>query len=228
MKFVKLKKMALTLLLGFAAAPFALGQVQDFSAVDAQKVKEVLLQDLQKQGIDKQPEVQAAVKAAQDAVLLRAWEQQTLKANPVTPALRDEAYKDFLNLLGSSEYRLHHITLADQEQAKALIQRLQSGLGWDKVELAVPGKPDAKLAANKTDWVNMAAVMPEYREAIKLLKPGQVYPTPVRTNAGWHVLGLIETRALKAPAADQIKGTLDGIAQQKIVQEKIKSLLSRK
>lgn len=228
MKSVKFSAWAAALILGGAMLQSAQAQGQDLSAVDPQKIKEVILQDAQKQGVDKQAEVQTALKAAQETILMRAWEQHIIKVNQVTQAQRDEAYKDYLSLLGNSEYRLNHITLADADQAKQVIQRLQGGLAWEKVEMSTPGKPEIKITANKTDWVNMAALMPEFREAIKLLKPGQVYPTAIRSNTGWHVLGLMEMRGLKAPPADQVRGILDNLAQQKIVQDKIRALLPRK
>jgi len=227
MKRFHLPKITVLALWACMALPTAFAQSQDPSAFDGLKVKDAILQDVQKQGFDKQAEVQAALKAAQETVLLRAWEQLTLKANPVTSAQRDAAYKDLLNMLGKNEYRMYHLTLADQEQAKGLIQRLQSGLAWDKVELTAPGNPEAKVTATKTDWVNLAVVMPEFREAVKLLKPGQVYPTPVKSNAGWHVLGLVETRDIKAPSAEQVKSNLEKMAEKKIIRDKVLSLINR-
>jgi hypothetical protein len=55
-----------------------------------------------------------------------------------------------------------------------------------------------------------------------------VYPTAIKSNSGWQILGLMEMRPLKPPSADQIKEALDNIAKKKIVQDKIKSLLSSK
>jgi len=228
MKLLKFSKLAVALVLGGTLGQFALAQVKDFSGVDPQKIKELILQDAEKQGVEKQSEVQVALKVAKEAVLMRAWEQYILKTNTVTQPQRDEAYKDFLNLLGNNEYRIHHITLPDAEQANMVIQRLQAGQSWDKLEVAVPGKSDIKITANKSDWVNVVSLLPEYREAIKLLKPGQVYPTAIRSNSGWHILGLMEMRPLKQPSSDQIKEALDNMAKKKIVQDKIKSLLPSK
>ena len=228
MKFLKFSQAAVTLVLGATLGQFASAQGQDFFGVDPQKIKEVILQDAKKQGVEKQADVQVALKSAQETVLMRAWEQHILKTNTITQAQRDEAYKDFLNLLGNNEYRINHVTLADPELANMVIQRLQSGQSWDKLEVAVRGKSDIKITANTSDWINIVSLLPEYREAIKLLKPGQVYPTAIRSNSGWHILGLMETRALKPPPADQIKEALDNLAKKKMVQDKIKSLLPRK
>jgi peptidyl-prolyl cis-trans isomerase C len=228
MKILKLVQVTACLMVGSLLSQLVQAQGQDFPGVDPQKIKEVILQDVQKQGIEKQSEVQAALKVAQETVLLRAWEQQILKTNTITQVQKDEAYKDLLNLLGNNEYRIHHVALPDADQANLVIQRLQGGLSWDQLQAAMSGRSDVKITVNKSDWVNIVSVLPEYREAIKLLKPGQVYPTAIKSNSGWHVLGLIEMRPLQPPAPDQIKEVLDNLAKKKIVQEKIKSLLPRK
>ena len=227
MYFRKISTVLLSALCGLGFSVGALAQNLDLADLDSQKVKDAVLQDARKQSLEKQPDVQAALKAVQDSVMLRAWEQQLLKNNPITQAQRDAAYKEYLAMLGANEYRINHINPADADQAQALIARLQGGLSWDKVEVNSPTNPETKITADNTDWVNLAAVPAEFREAIKLLKPGQVYPTPIRNNNGWHVLGLSETRPLKAPTMDQVKAAVDKLAERKLVKDKIVSLLPR-
>ncbi len=217
----------LVALLGFGISAGALAQNLDIADLDSQKVKDVVLQDARKQALEKLPDVQAALKVVQDSVMLRAWEQQLLKNSPITQAQRDAAYKEYLAMLGSNEYRINHINPPDADQSQALIARLQGGLAWDKVEVNSPANPETKIKADKTDWVNLAAVPAEFREAIKLLKPGQVYPTPIKNNNGWHILGLSEIRALKAPPLDQVKAAVDKMAERKLVKDKILSLMPR-
>ena len=117
--------------------------------------------------------------------------------------------------------------MADAENAQILTQRLQAGLAWDKVELKSSANSEVKITAQKSDWINQATAPPAFREAIKLLKPGQVYPTPIKTTAGWHVLGLAETRVLKPPALEQVKAAVDKIAERKIVKDRFMSLIPR-
>ena len=227
MKQVKSKKIYWLALLAMVSLRAIAADTPNITEVDNLKAKEAILQDVQKQNLDKKPEVLAAVKLVQESVWIRAWEQHILKSNPISQAQREAAFKVYLNQLGSSEYRLYHISPADPEQAQILIQRLQSGLAWEKVELKAAANSDAKIVPSKTEWVNVAMIQPEFREAIKMLKPGQVYPTPVKSTAGWHVLGLIETRALKPPTIDQVKNAVDKLAERKLTEDKMLSLLTR-
>jgi peptidyl-prolyl cis-trans isomerase C len=64
----------------------------------------------------------------------------------------------------------------------------------------------------------------EFRGAVKLLKPGQVYPTLIKNGTGWHVLGLGEIRPIKPPALDQIKTDIEKLAERKIVKDKLMSI----
>ncbi len=218
-------KVLLSALWGFGFTMGATAQNLDITDLDSQKVKDAVLLDARKQGLEKQPDVQAALKLVQDSVLLRAWEQQLLKNNPITQTQRDAAYKEYLVLLGSSEYRINHINPPDADQAQTLIARLQGGLAWDKVEITSSTNAATKIKADKTDWVNLAAVPLEFREAIKLLKPGQVYPTPIKNANGWHIVGLSETRPLKAPTLEQAKAAVDKLAERKMVKDKLLALV---
>jgi peptidyl-prolyl cis-trans isomerase C len=157
-------------------------------------------------------------------VLIRAWEQQVLKVNPVTQSLRESVYQEYLSQLGNHEYRVFYVTFVDSEPAQVLIQRLQAGLPWEKVELDSPANPKLKVGPNRTDWINLSAMPAEFRGAVKLLKPGQVYPTAIKNGTGWHVLGLGEIRPIKPPALDQIKTDIEKLAERKIVKDKLMSI----
>lgn len=217
----------LTALGACAVALGAMAQPLALPAGDAKKIKDAILQDVQKQQIDKQPEVQNAIRTAQEALLIRAWERQTLKTHPVTPAHREAAYKELLAQLGNQEYRLYHITLAEQAQASALIQRLQAGLSWNQVEIPATAQGQPPLKPSITNWVNTTMVQPEYREVLKLLKSGQVYPTPIKSATGWHVVGLVETRDLATPTLEQLKGPVDQLAERKAISDRLTTLIQR-
>lgn len=151
-----------------------------------------------------------------------------MKNHPVTAAHREAAYKEILQQLGDKEYRFYYVTLRDQAPATALIARLQAGLSWEKVEVPLPGQANQVAKPSITDWANASMVLPEFRGAIKLLKPGQVYPTPIKAEAGWHVLGLVETRDLKAPTPEQLKNPVEKLAERKLLNEKLLQLIQKR
>lgn len=196
--------------------------------VDPQKLKAAILQDVRQQGLDKSQQVKAAVQTAQEAVLVKTWEQVTLKSNPVTPAQRDDAYRELLALLGSNEYRFQYVVAKEQALAQAVLEAMRTNPAWDQIDYKAIAKTDPNLRVQKTDWVNMTMLMGEFRPVVKTLKVGEVHAVPVQAQNLWHVIGLLETRPLNPPAYEQIKTNVEKLAEQKVLGEKIKSLLQAK
>jgi parvulin-like peptidyl-prolyl isomerase len=60
------------------------------------------------------------------------------------------------------------------------------------------------------------------------MKIGEVNLNPVKAQDSWHIIGLLETRPLISPAYDQIKQNVEKLAEQKVIGEKMKSLLNKK
>lgn len=196
--------------------------------VDAKKLKTLILQDVRQQGLDKLAEVQAAVQTAQEAIWVKAWEQSALKAKPITQEQKDAAYKELVNLLGTTEYRFLHVVVKNQDHAKTIIDSMRSNATWDQIDFKSLVNADPNLKLQKTDWVNMTMLMPEFRPIVKGMKVGEVNANPVKAQDGWHVIGLTETRPLISPTYDQIKQNVEKLAEQKVIGEKIKNLLSKK
>jgi peptidyl-prolyl cis-trans isomerase C len=196
--------------------------------VDANKLKNLILQDVRQQGLDKSADVRKAVQTAQEAIWVKAWEQSALKSHPVTQPQRDAAYSELIALLGTTEYRFLHVAAKTQDQAKVVIENMRLNTAWDQLDFKGLGTGDSGLKTQKTDWVNMTMLMPEFRPIVKNLKVGETNATPVKAQDLWHVIGLLETRPLVSPTFDQIRPNVEKLAEQKIIGEKIKTLLNKK
>lgn len=198
------------------------------NAITPQRLKQLILQDARQMEIEKSSEVKAAVKAAQEAIYMRFWEQNLLKNNPVTAAQREAAYAELVALLGNTEYRFQHLVLSDEEDAKKTIEALKTNPNWDAIDFKNGMKPETNINLQKTDWVNMTMLMPGFRSVVKGLSNGQVHPVPIKAQNLWHVIGLRETRPLATPSMEQIIQNVNKLAEQKIVGDKIKALAAVK
>lgn len=195
-------------------------------ATDDRMIRERVLKDALSQGLDKTPEVQAAMRAAQEAVLLRAWELKVLTLQGVTPQLKESVYKDLSDLLGNLEYRLFHVFTAEEKGARELVTRMKASREWAKIDLNALFGQKGRHTLRQTDWINLSAVLPEFRGPIKAMKPGEVVMQPIRAKDGWHVVGIMETRVLKLPPPEKMDAEILRLAERRIVGEKIKSLLT--
>ena len=89
--------------------------------------REVLAQEATKKGLDKKAEVQAQMDLARQAVLLRAYIQDYVKANPITEADLKKEYETIKRQMGTKEYKPRHVLLETEDEAKAVISKLRAG-----------------------------------------------------------------------------------------------------
>lgn len=188
--------------------------------------REVLSQEARKKSLDKSAAVQAQMDMARQAVLIRAYLQDFVKAHPVSDADVKAEYDKIKSQLGDKEYKARHILVEKEEEAKAIIAKLDKG---EKIEdLAKQSKdPGSKDKGGDLGWANPAGFVKPFAEALSKLEKGKYTATPVKTDFGYHVIKLEDSRPLKAPAFDEVKGQLKQRLEQQRVEKHMSELRSK-
>lgn len=188
--------------------------------------REVLSQEARKKSLDKSAAVQAQMDMARQAVLIRAYLQDFVKAHPVSDADVKAEYDKIKSQLGDKEYKARHILVDKEEDAKAIIAKLDKGEKID--DLAKQSKdPGSKDKGGDLGWANPASFVKPFADALSKLEKGKYTTTPVKTDFGYHVIKLEDTRPLKAPAFDEVKGQLKQRLEQQRVEKHIAELRSK-
>ncbi len=188
--------------------------------------REVLSQEARKKSLDKSAAVQAQMDMARQAVLIRAYLQDFVKAHPVSDADVKAEYDKIKSQLGDKEYKARHILVEKEEEAKAIIAKLDKGEKID--DLAKQSKdPGSKDKGGDLGWANPASFVKPFADALSKLEKGKYTTTPVKTDFGYHVIKLEDTRPLKAPAFDEVKGQLKQRLEQQRVEKHIAELRSK-
>ncbi|MFC5462879.1 peptidylprolyl isomerase [Massilia niabensis] len=167
--------------------------------------REVLMQEAIRQGYDKKPEVRQALDSARQAIVVNQLARDYIAKNPVTEAEIKAEYDRFAKLqAGEKEYHLRHILLENEADAKAVIAKLKGGAKFE--ELAKQSKDTGTAATGgDLDWASPSAFPPEFAAGFTKLQKGGVTDTPVKTQAGFHVIKVDDVRAVKVPAMAEIK-----------------------
>ena len=188
--------------------------------------REVLSQEARKKGLEKSAPVQAQMEMARQAVLIRAYLQDFVKAHPVSDADVKSEYDKIKTQLGDKEYKARHILVEKEEDAKAIIAKLDKG---EKIEdLAKQSKdPGSKDKGGDLGWANPAGFVKPFAEALSKLEKGKYTAAPVKTDFGYHVIKLEDSRPLKAPAFDEVKGQLKQRLEQQRVEKHMSELRSK-
>ena len=185
--------------------------------------REVLEQAAKKEGLDKDAEVKTQMDLARQAVLIRAYLQDYVKKNPVTDADVRKEYDRIRAGLGDKEYKVRHILVDTEAEAKSIIQKLQSGEKFD--ELAKLSKDTgSKDRGGELGWSNPSMFVKPFSDAMVKLQKGKFTTTPVKTDFGYHVIELEDVRDLKAPDFDEVKDKIRARLQQQKVEQQVMDL----
>ncbi len=146
----------------------------------------------------------------------------------VKQAVTDEALKaaydeKYANAPDTTEYSAAHILVADEAKAKELKAQIDGGA--DFAELAKANSTDTGSAVNGGDlgWFGPGMMVKPFEDAVIAMKPGQV-SDPIKTDFGWHIIKLAETRTAAKPTLDQVKQDLSSEIEQKAVQAHIEEI----
>lgn len=195
-------------------------------STEDKKIRDLIFQDIKKLGVDKDQPTLATAQAAYDAILIRAWGQRILTLQPVTPSLKETIYRELSAVLGDQEYKIVHFFVAEEKAARILVQKMKESNDWSNIDPKTFLPPETKFTLNRTDWINISAVLPEFRSALRALKKGEYTASPIRVKDGFHVVGLTDVRPFKMPSIESLDKELNSMAERKILDQYVQSLSS--
>ena len=189
--------------------------------------REVLAQAAQKRGLDKSPDVQAQMEMARQAVLVRALFEAEVKAHPITDSDLQQQYEQFKSSMGTNEYKVRHILVDKEDDAKAIIADLNKGADFAKLAKEKSKDPGSKDNGGDLDWGPAARYVKPFADAVTGLQKGQTTATPVKTDFGYHVIRLDDVRPLTVPPFNEMKEQFRQRAQQQQIQKMVMDLRSK-
>lgn len=187
---------------------------------------EVLSQEAKKKGLEKQSAVASQVDLARQTILANAYLADYTKAHPVSDADVKQEYDRFKTNLGDKEYKVRHILVEKEEDAKAIIGKLQNGQKFE--DLAKDSTdPGSKDKGGDLGWTTPVRFVKPFGDAMVKLEKGKFTPQPVKSDFGYHVIMVDDIRPLKAPAFEEVKGQISESLQQKKVEQHMMELRSK-
>ncbi len=178
----------------------------------------LLAQQAQKTGVDKLPQVVAALKMAAIQVLAEAQVNAFFEKSPVTDEEIKAAYDQKYTADSLQEYKVRHILVKEEKEAKDIIDALAKG--EDFIKLAKEHSLDgSKETGGELGWVGPSQVVKPFGDAMAELEKGKHSTSPVQTQFGWHVIDVLDIRTQEPPPFEQVKDQLKlQIRQQKLAQ----------
>jgi peptidyl-prolyl cis-trans isomerase C len=190
--------------------------------------REVLAQAAKSRGLDKNPDVQQQMEMARQAVLIRALFDQETKAHPITDADLEKQYEQFKGSMGQNEYKVSHILVDNEADAKAIIEQLKKNPGdFAKIAKEKSKDPGSKDNGGDLDWGPSARYVKPFADAVQSQPKGQISQAPVKTDFGYHIIRVDDVRPLKVPEFKDLKEQFRQRAQQQQIQKLVAELRAK-
>jgi peptidyl-prolyl cis-trans isomerase C len=194
---------------------------------DALINQEVVAQEAIKKGLEKQPSVAARIELDRQTVLVTAYFEDYFKKNPVTDDMLKKEYDRLKPQLPAKEYRVRHILVEKEDDAKNIIAQIKKGGSFEKLAAENSNDPGSKGRGGDLDWGPAERYVKPFAEALTKLKKGQMTDAPVHTDFGYHIIRLDDERATKVPSFDEAKPQIQQLVQNQIVQKAIGDLRAK-
>ena len=201
-----------------AKDPQALGQY-----ARALLLQRLVLQQAREQKWDQDPAVIARMVRAREAALSESYLESKSKPDASYPSeqeIKDAYEANKSKLLIPKSYELAQIFIESPESGDSSAQaKAKSKLEEVRKQLAAKDAEFSNIARTSSDekssaenggkigWLAENQIQPEIRSKLHNLKLKAV-SEPIRLNAGWHIIKLLDVREARAPTLDEIRDNL--------------------
>lgn len=192
------------------------------SIIDQLALQYLVSQEAIKKGLDKSPEVQDQIELTKQSILANAYVQDYVKNTPVSDDELKAEYDKIKAQMTGKEYKARHILVKTEAEAKDIIAKLKKDpKAFEKLAKEKSQDPGSKANGGDLGWFDPRGMVPEFGAAVAKLEKGKFTTEPVKTQFGYHVIMLEDSRPMQVPPFDQVKA---GLTQQ-IQQQNLKKMV---
>ncbi len=191
--------------------------------LDSMVVRELVLEQAKKDGIDKSKEVEAKLEDLKKRVIVEAYVRKKIEGDI---KISDEDMKKFYDqnkdkFKTGEQVRASHILVKSESEAQDILAQLKKGASFE--DLAKKYSKDASAAkGGDLGWFSKGAMVPEFEKAAFSLKTGEV-SNVVKTPYGFHIIKVTGKRPAGERSfeevKDQIKAAMLPAKQQEVLQQ---------
>jgi peptidyl-prolyl cis-trans isomerase C len=177
---------------------------------------EILSQEAERRGLGASPDFKAQMEIARQTILIGLLSQDLDKKASVSDADVQKEYDKFKAQASGTEYKARHILVEKEDEAKALVAQLKAGAKFEDLAKKSSKDPGSAPNGGELDFASPASYVPEFSQALVALKKGDYTETPVKTQFGYHIIKLEDTRPAQFPPLADVKPQI----QQRLSQQK--------
>ncbi len=184
---------------------------------------ELMRQEAIKQGLDKSEKMASEMKIMRSRVLANALlTKYTADIDMSDEALKVE-YEKQISMADAKEFQASHILVDDEAKAIEIITELDDGADFAESAKKYSTGPSGPNGGD-LGWFDAGAMVPEFSSAVAAMEAGKYSAAPVKTQFGWHIIKLVDSRAKNPQPFDTVKDQIRNVLLRTKVEEFVKSL----
>ncbi|HVF63409.1 MAG TPA: peptidylprolyl isomerase [Casimicrobiaceae bacterium] len=172
---------------------------------DELNTRELLVREARKKNLQGNAEIKQQMELASQTILVRAYVNDWVRNNPIPDAELRKEYDSIKTTIGDKEYKVAHILVEKEDEAKQVITDLQKGGKFDEIAKARSKDPGSKDRSGDLDWNAPANFVKPFGDAMVKTEKGKFTPQPVQTQFGWHVIRVDDVRDARVPPFEEVK-----------------------
>jgi peptidyl-prolyl cis-trans isomerase C len=170
--------------------------------------RELLVREAKKANLDKNADIKNQMDLAGQTVLVRAYVSDWIRTHPIPEADLRKEYDAIKTQMGDKEYKVKHILVEKEDEAKDVIAQLQKGGKFDELAKSRSKDPGSKDRGGDLDWNAPGGFVKPFGDAMAATPKGKFTAQPVQTQFGYHVIFVDDVRDAKVPPFDEVKPQL--------------------
>jgi peptidyl-prolyl cis-trans isomerase C len=186
-------------------------------ARDEVVMREMFMQEAEKRGLAASADYKAQMEFARQTILIRELFADYSKKNKTSDAEIQAEYDKFKAQSSGTEYRARHILVEKEDDAKKLIAQIKGGAKFEDVAKKNSKDPGSAENGGDLDFAKPDAYVPEFGQAMMKLKKGEMTQEPVKSQFGYHIIKLEDTREAQFPPLAEVTPQI----KQRLEQQKL-------
>jgi peptidyl-prolyl cis-trans isomerase C len=163
---------------------------------------EVLAQAASKKGLNKQADVVQQIELSKQTILASAYVQDYVKSHPISDDVLKQEYEKINKQRGNKEYKVSHILLKTEDDAKKVVEQLKNSK-FEDVAMDKSQDPGSSVKGGDLGWAVPSNFVKPFGDAMVAMSK------------------LEDIRDMKVPSFDEVKPNLTQHMQQLLVQKAI-------
>jgi len=186
---------------------------------------QVVLAKGKAEGLADDPQVKKLVEQAESEAISRTYIQKIIEAKVTDEAIQKVYDEDLKQHPPQIEIRASHILVKTEDEAKELIKQLEGGA--DFATLAKEKSIDKGSGENGDDlnWFTKDTMVKEFSDAAFAMQRGDVSKVPVKSQFGWHIIKITDSRMQTPAPLDARKDDIRKALGQEAVHEEVEGLM---